>query len=130
MFIILLVRFGLLSGHLLGISCPFGWPYVLIVFCLFVIFIYFPFGFKSGIWLLIAPIPVHCFSISFTNPRRDKTVNVGHELYIYYVHVQVHFVLTSSFGEVGVFCDFTSRSTIFQSFWNGFPGLNSTKQLG
>ena len=42
-FIILLVRFALLSGHLLGNSCPLGWPFVHIVFCLFVIFIYFPF---------------------------------------------------------------------------------------
>ena len=39
--------------------------FVLIVFCLFVIFIYFPLGFKSGICLLIAPVPVHCFSITF-----------------------------------------------------------------
>ena len=51
---------------LLGNSCPLGWPFVLIVFCLFVIFIYFPFWFKSGIWLLIAPVPIHCFSITFT----------------------------------------------------------------
>ena len=36
-----LVRFGLLGGHLLGNSCPLGLPYVLIVFCLFVILIYF-----------------------------------------------------------------------------------------
>ena len=43
LFIILLVRFGLLSGHLLGNSCQLGWPYVLSVFCLFVIFIHFPF---------------------------------------------------------------------------------------
>ena len=42
---ILLVRFGLLSGHLLGNSCPLGEQFVLIVFCLFVIFIYFPFWF-------------------------------------------------------------------------------------
>ena len=35
--------FGLLSGHLLGNSCPLGWPFVFIVFCLFVIFTYFPF---------------------------------------------------------------------------------------
>ena len=27
-----LVRFGLLSGHLLGNSCSLGWPYVLFVF--------------------------------------------------------------------------------------------------
>ena len=37
-----LVRFGLLSGNLLGNSCPLGWPYVLIVFCLFVVFYLFP----------------------------------------------------------------------------------------
>ena len=42
LFIILLVQFGLLSGHLLGNSCPLGKQFVLIVFCLFVIFIYFP----------------------------------------------------------------------------------------
>ena len=27
------------------------------------------FGFKSGIWLLIAPVPVHCFSITFLHIR-------------------------------------------------------------
>ena len=47
-----LVRFGLLSGHLLGNICQLGWPYVLFVFCLFVIFIYFAFW-QSGIWLLL-----------------------------------------------------------------------------
>ena len=36
---------GLLSGHLLGNSCLLGWPFVLIVSYLFVIFIYFPFWF-------------------------------------------------------------------------------------
>ena len=44
-FIILLVQFGLLSGHLLGNSCPLGYQFVLIVFCLFLILIYFPFWF-------------------------------------------------------------------------------------
>ena len=43
--IILLVQFGLLSGHLLGNSCPLGYQFVLIVFCLLVIFIYFPLWF-------------------------------------------------------------------------------------
>ena len=43
MFIILLDRFRLLNSHLLENSCPLGWPYVFGVFCLFVIFIYFPF---------------------------------------------------------------------------------------
>ena len=47
-------------------SDPLGWPYVHIVICLFVFFIIISlFGFKSGIWLLIAPVPVHCFSITF-----------------------------------------------------------------
>ena len=47
-----------------GKSFPFGWPFVLIVFCLFV---FSHFGFKSGICLLIAPVPVQCFSITFIN---------------------------------------------------------------
>ena len=38
-----------------------GWPYVLIVFCLFVFFVYFPFCFETRIWLLIAPVPDHCY---------------------------------------------------------------------
>ena len=38
-FIILLVRFWLLSDHLLGNSCTLGWPFVLIVFCLFVFYL-------------------------------------------------------------------------------------------
>ena len=45
-FILFLVRFRLLSGHLLGNSCSHGWPYVLFVFWLFVIlYSYFPFWF-------------------------------------------------------------------------------------
>ena len=48
----------------MGNSCPLSWSFVLIVFCLFVIFIS-RFGFKSGICFLIAPVPVHCFSITF-----------------------------------------------------------------
>ena len=50
---------------MLSACCPLGWPYVLIVFCLhvFVFFIHFLFGFKSGVWLSIPPNPVHCFSI-------------------------------------------------------------------
>ena len=39
MFILFLVRFGLLSGNLLGNSCSLGRPYVLFVFCLFVILV-------------------------------------------------------------------------------------------
>ena len=40
--VVLLIWFGLLSGHLLGNSCPLGWAIVLVVFCLFVIFYLFP----------------------------------------------------------------------------------------
>ena len=51
---IYLVRFVLLSGHLSGKSCPLGWPYVLLVFL-----VIFCFGFEGGVWVLIAPVPVH-----------------------------------------------------------------------
>ena len=57
---------SLLSGHLLGNICPLGWPFVLIVFRLFVILFISHFGFKNWIRLLIAPVPVHSFPITFT----------------------------------------------------------------
>ena len=38
-------KFGLLSGHLLGNNCPLGKQFLLIVFCLFVIFTLIPFWF-------------------------------------------------------------------------------------
>ena len=47
LFVILLVQFGLLSDHLLGNSCPLGKQFVLIVLCLFVMLIYFPFLFSE-----------------------------------------------------------------------------------
>ena len=47
LFIILLVRFWLLSGHLLGNSCALDWPFLLIVFCLFVFYLFSHLGFKS-----------------------------------------------------------------------------------
>ena len=61
-----LVRFWLLSGHLLGNSCPLGWSFVLIVFCLFVFYSFPILVLRAGFWLLIAPVPVHCFSITLT----------------------------------------------------------------
>ena len=40
------------------------------IFSLSFVYLYFSFishfGFKTGIWLLIAQIPVHCFSITLT----------------------------------------------------------------
>ena len=56
---------GLLSDHLLGNSCPLGWPFVLIVFCLFVILVISHFGFEGGLCLQTASVPVHCFLITF-----------------------------------------------------------------
>ena len=72
LFIILLVGFGLLSGHLLGNSCPLGWPYVLIVYLYFWVFSHF--GFKTGIRLLIAPAS-SCsllFYYSYTMIKRSE----------------------------------------------------------
>ena len=60
----LLMMFGLLSGHLLRNNWPHVWPYVLMAFCLFVYLFISRFGFKIGIWPLIAPVPKHCFSIT------------------------------------------------------------------
>ena len=59
-FIILLVQFGKLSGHILGKSCSLGWPCVLIGFCLFVILVISRFGFEGGSGFSIASVPVHC----------------------------------------------------------------------
>ena len=56
MFILFLIRFGLLSGHLLGISCSLGLPYVLFVFLNICNFSYFPFWFEGWIWVLIDSI--------------------------------------------------------------------------
>ena len=59
LFIILLVQFGLLSGHLLGNTARS----VRNLFSLYFVYLYYlfisRFGFKSGIRLLIAPVPVH-----------------------------------------------------------------------
>ena len=69
MFHLMLVHYTFSSvwvtHHLLGNSCPLGWPFVLIVFCLSIILVISHFGFEGGICLLIAPVPVHCFLITF-----------------------------------------------------------------
>ena len=44
-----LVQFGLLSGHLLGNSCPLGYQVVLILFCLCNIYIFPVLGLKAGL---------------------------------------------------------------------------------
>ena len=59
-----LVQFGLLSGHILGNSCSLGSNLFSLYFVNLYLFIS-RFGFKSGICLFIAQVPVHCFSITF-----------------------------------------------------------------
>ena len=57
---IILVRFGLLSGHLLLKSCS-------VAFCILTIWnlSYFPFDFEGVIWVLIVPVPDHCILVNF-----------------------------------------------------------------
>ena len=64
-FHLMFVRLGLLSGYLFGKSCPLRWPRVLIVFCLFVIFVISRCGFEGEVQFLIDPVPVHCFLVDF-----------------------------------------------------------------
>ena len=64
MFITLLVRFGLLSGHLLEKSCLFGWPCILIVFCLFENLVISSFGLDCGFGVFIFTVPVHCLLVT------------------------------------------------------------------
>ena len=77
----------------MGDSCPLGWQFVLIVFCLFVMFVCFKFGFKSGICLLIAPVPGHCFSITFFTVYRHGG-NLGHVTII--ISINDHFIVSES----------------------------------
>ena len=61
-FIIFLVRFGLLSDHLLGNSCSLGWPYVLFfIFWRLVILFISNFGFEAWIWALIQSLVIAYF---------------------------------------------------------------------
>ena len=43
--------------------CPLVWPFVLNVFCVFFFLFISHFGSQSGMWLLITPVPVHCFNL-------------------------------------------------------------------
>ena len=70
MLVVLLVPFGLLGGRLLGKSCPLGWPCIPIVFCLFLFLVIYRIGFESGIWVLIAPAPIHLFFVSFSDKSK------------------------------------------------------------
>ena len=65
LFIMLLIKFGLPSGNLLGKSCPLSWPFVYIASCPFVISVISRFGFEGGVWFLIARVPVHFLLVNF-----------------------------------------------------------------
>ena len=54
---IILVRFGLLSGHLLRKSCSVG--------RLFVVLVISRFGVEGRIWVLNASVPGHCILVTF-----------------------------------------------------------------
>ena len=81
LFIALLVPFWLLSGHILENSCPLGWPFVLIVFCLSVFYLFPVLVLRAGFWLLIVPVPVHCFSITLTQENGDACIEIQRRRY-------------------------------------------------
>ena len=54
----------------LGNSCSLGWPYVLFVFCLFVILVISRFGFKGWIGVLIASVPGLCILFTFKHRQQ------------------------------------------------------------
>ena len=60
----------------MGNSCPLGRQFVLIVFFLLVFYLFSHFGFKSGIWPLIVPVPVHCFSITITQENGEACIEI------------------------------------------------------
>ena len=73
MFHIMFVHFTLSSVWVVELP-PFGkklsarlviCSHCILSICINFLFI-FHFGFKSGIWLLTAPVPVHCISITFS----------------------------------------------------------------
>ena len=64
MFILFLVRFGFLRGHLLGNS-SLGRQYVFFVFWLFLVLVVSRFGFGGWIWILIASVPEFCVLFTF-----------------------------------------------------------------
>ena len=41
----------------------------------------FHFGFKSGVWFFIAPVPVHCFSFTLTQENREACTEIQRRRY-------------------------------------------------
>ena len=69
MFILFLVRFGLLSGLLLGNSCSLSWLTICSLSTLTIC--KFSFGFEGWIWVLTASVPDLC--ILFFNSLTYRT---------------------------------------------------------
>ena len=65
----------------MGNRCPLGRQFVLIVFFLFVFYLFSHLGFKSGFFLLIAPVPVHCFSITVTQENGEACIEIQRRRY-------------------------------------------------
>ena len=84
--IILLVWFGLLSGHFFRKEL-----FIRLAMCSHCIsfvcgFGYFPVCFGGGVWFLIAPIPVHCLLVTFTLHTcayKDETVYLYIKLFYF-----------------------------------------------
>ena len=56
------------------IADPLGKPFVLIVFCLFLILVISNFNFESWFCLLIPPVPVYCFLITLIRDGSEASV--------------------------------------------------------
>ena len=79
LFIILLVGFGLLSGHLCGNFYQLGWPYDLIVFCLFNFCLFSFFESRSGLVSFQTDHSIWCVLVAFlTKPKPHFKVLPGH----------------------------------------------------
>ena len=71
--------FGLMSGNLCGNCCRLGWPYDLIVFCLFLFFLFSFFESRSGLVSFKTDHSIWCVLVAFlTKPKPHFKVLPGH----------------------------------------------------
>ena len=73
--------FGLLSGHLCGNCCRLGWPYDLILFCLFLLFLFISpfFESRSGLVSFQTDHSIWSVLVAFlTRPKPYFKVLPGH----------------------------------------------------
>ena len=70
---IILVRFGLLSGHLFGKELLTRLTILHLYYILTIVILAISrFGFEGGIWVLISSIPSHCILVTFCNNLCDE----------------------------------------------------------